>query len=82
MGDFVLYFGIIADFSGWLIGLIDKFHQISRMHLQMMDLANFINMPDKSNRSSEVALPKGAVKITLTTSRLDMTEAKKIHYIT
>jgi ABC-type bacteriocin/lantibiotic exporters, contain an N-terminal double-glycine peptidase domain len=63
VSDFVLYFGIIGGFSGWLSGLIYKVTSLREMSLGICDLREFIDLPDKFNRGKGIALPSETSEI-------------------
>lgn len=63
VSDFVLYFGIIGGFSGWLSGLIDTINSLNSISLGLCDLREFIDMPDKFNRGKGTALPSETCEI-------------------
>ncbi|HRX58345.1 MAG TPA: ABC transporter ATP-binding protein [Eubacteriales bacterium] len=57
VGEFVLLFGAITGFSVWLSGLVDDGGRISRASLQVTDLREYLDMPDRSNRGAGCPLP-------------------------
>lgn len=58
VGDFVLYFSTIAGFSQWLTRLVMSANDIVNANYNVSDYFNFIESPDKRNRSSGVCLPE------------------------
>lgn len=65
VSDFVLYFALIAQYSGWLMGVIDSYTQLQATSLGLCDLREFLDMEDKFNRGKGIALPKDAPEIIL-----------------
>lgn len=57
VAEFVLYFGAIAGFSGWLTGIIESVNIINAISLKINDLRSFLEMPDKSNYNTGCLLP-------------------------
>jgi len=57
VSDFVLYFGIIAGFSGWLLGVVNNMNALNSTSLNFCDLREFFDMPDKSNRGEGIPIP-------------------------
>ena len=58
IGNFVLYFGAIAGFSTWLSAIVKSINELNRVHLETIDLREFLEMEDKMNRGTGVELPK------------------------
>lgn len=58
VANFILYFGAVAGFSGWLSGIITELNTVNATSLGMCDLRDYLDMPDKSNRGEGIALPK------------------------
>lgn len=63
ISDFVLYFAIIGGFSGWLSGLINEINTLNVTSLSFCDLRDYLDIPDKFNRGTGVALPKETCNI-------------------
>lgn len=61
--DFVLYFGLISQYSGWLLGLIDSYNALEQTSLSICDLREFLELPDKFNRGKGPDLPSGSPEI-------------------
>ncbi|MEA4833492.1 MAG: ABC transporter ATP-binding protein [Oscillospiraceae bacterium] len=61
--DFVLYFGLISQYSGWLLGLIDSFNALEKTSLDFCDLREFLDLPDHFNRGIGSSLPKQSPEI-------------------
>lgn len=57
VGDFTLFFGTIAGFSTWLIGMCNRAAQLVRASNEVCDLRNFLDLQDQSNRDSGIPLP-------------------------
>lgn len=58
IGNFVLYFGATAGFSTWLSAIVKNINELNKVHLETMDLREFLEMKDKMNRGTGVELPK------------------------
>ena len=58
VSDFVLYFGVISMFSNWLFGVANNFNSINAVSLSFCDLREFLDMPDRFNRGSGIAIPR------------------------
>lgn len=57
VANFVLFFGAVAGFSGWLSGIINQVNGINVISLGFCDLRDYLEMPDKSNRGVGIPLP-------------------------
>jgi ATP-binding cassette subfamily B protein len=57
VANFVLFFGAVAGFSGWLSGIINEVNGINVISLGFCDLRDYLEMPDKSNRGTGIPLP-------------------------
>ena len=62
-GDFVLYFGLISQYSSWLLGLINQYSQLARTSLDFNDIRDFLEIPDHFNRDPGLPLPDSAPQI-------------------
>lgn len=58
IGDFVLYFGIVAEISIWLSGIVKNLNELNSISLEINDLRDYLEMKDKMNKGLGVALPK------------------------
>jgi len=58
VANFVLFFGAVAGFSGWLSGIINEVNIINKISLGLCDLRDFLDMPDRFNRGVGIPLPK------------------------
>ena len=63
--DFVLYFSLIAQYSGWLMGIIQSYSVLHTTSLQFCNLREFLDMEDKFNHGNGADLPKTAPEIVL-----------------
>jgi ATP-binding cassette, subfamily B, bacterial len=54
--DFVLYFALVSQYSGWLLGLIDSYNALQATSLGFCDLREFLDLPDRFNRGKGVDL--------------------------
>jgi ABC-type multidrug transport system fused ATPase/permease subunit len=61
--EFVLYFGLIAQYSNWLLGLIGSYNELQQTSLGFCDLREFLDLPDHFNRGKGVSLPKNSPEI-------------------
>ena len=61
--EFVMYFGIISQYAGWLGGIIGSYGAIHATSLNLCDLRGFLDMPDRFNRGEGAALPTAAPEI-------------------
>ncbi len=61
--DFVLYFGLISQYSQWLLGMVRSYGQLEKTSLEVCDLRGFLEIPDRFNRGKGVPLPQGAPEI-------------------
>lgn len=57
VADFTLYFGTVAGFSIWLSGITDELMQINHMSLEICDVRNYLELPDRFNRGIGTPLP-------------------------
>ena len=58
IGDFVLYFGVVAGFSAWLTGIVKNLNELNSISLETNDLRTALEMEDRMNRGAGVVLPK------------------------
>ncbi|WP_026881500.1 ABC transporter ATP-binding protein [Clostridium akagii] len=58
VADFVLFFGAVAGFSSWLSGIINQVNEINVKSLDLCDLRDYLDMPDRFNRGKGIPLPK------------------------
>lgn len=63
ISDFVFYFGIVAQYSGWLLGIISAYASLHQTSLGIRDLREFLDMQDKFNHGFGKALPTDAPEI-------------------
>ena len=63
ISEFVLYFGVIAGFSGLLMGIINSMNSLHATNLNFCDLRDFLDMPDKFNRGVGIPIPSGTCAI-------------------
>jgi ABC-type multidrug transport system fused ATPase/permease subunit len=56
---FVLYFGIITQFTHWILGIFDEASKINKASLVINDFRAFLNLKDDSNKHSETQIPAG-----------------------
>lgn len=61
--EFVLYFALISQYSGWLFGLIDTYNKLQQISLGFCDVRDFLDMPDRSNRGQGALLPTSPPEI-------------------
>lgn len=57
VSDFVLYFGIIAGFSGLLMGVVNNINSLNSTSLNFCDMREFLDMPDTFNRGEGISIP-------------------------
>ena len=57
-GDFVLYFGAIGQFSGWLRWVIDTWLNLHKATLQFCDMRQYFEYPNKTNHGEGIKLPE------------------------
>lgn len=62
-GSFAMYFGLITQYSNWLVGLMDALNNLYNTSLSLCDLRDFLDMPDRSNRASGRPLPEETCEI-------------------
>ncbi|MBO9607392.1 MAG: ABC transporter ATP-binding protein [Paenibacillaceae bacterium] len=61
--EFVFYFALISQFSGWLLGIIDSYNTLQATSLSFCDLREFLDLPDRFNRGQGAKLPTVAPEI-------------------
>ncbi|MGZ9585674.1 ABC transporter ATP-binding protein [Paenibacillus marinisediminis] len=61
--EFVLYFALISQYSGWLLGLVESYNEIQKTSLGFCDVREFLDMPDRFNRGEGVELPTSSPEI-------------------
>jgi len=54
--EFVLYFGAVGNFAGLISGVFNEFISINSTSLNLCDLRDFLDYPEKNNRDKSVAL--------------------------
>ncbi|MCL2774550.1 MAG: ABC transporter ATP-binding protein/permease [Oscillospiraceae bacterium] len=57
VANFVLYFGIIGGFSGWLLSFMWDISTLKSTSLSLCDMREFLDMPDNFNRGKGIDLP-------------------------
>ncbi len=62
-GDFVFYFGIISQYSGWLFSMMSAIGTLHATSLSICDLREFLDMSDSFNRGKGHSLPSGTCDI-------------------
>jgi ATP-binding cassette, subfamily B, bacterial len=55
--EFVLYFALISQYSGWLLGIIDSYNALRETSLGFCDVREFLDIPDRFNRGQGAQLP-------------------------
>lgn len=63
--DFVLYFALIGQYSGLLLGIIGAYSSLHFTSLNICDLREFLDLKDKFNRKKGSLLPTEAPEIEL-----------------
>jgi len=63
VSDFVLYCGIISGFWQWVLNLVWHLNEIKSHSLNVCDLREFLDYPDKSNREKGIDLPAETCEI-------------------
>ena len=58
VANFTLYFAAMAGFSLWASGIADQLTKINRMSLEICDIRDYLDLPDKFNRGEGVPLPE------------------------
>lgn len=61
--DFVFYFGLISQYSSWLLGLIWHYSEVERTSLNFSDVREFLDIKDTFRRGSGENLPGEAPEI-------------------
>lgn len=56
-GDFVLYFSAISSFSSWFSGILSGWSSIHNTSLQICDLREYLEFPNKFNHGTGIPLP-------------------------
>ena len=47
--DFIFYFGIISQYSGWLLGLINSYASLHKISLGIKDFRDFLDLHSRTN---------------------------------
>ena len=55
--DFVLYLGVITQFTNWILGIFDEAAKINKASLQINDFRAFLSLKNNSNEHSEILVP-------------------------
>ncbi len=50
--NFILYFAAVGTFATWIGGIADNWNQINSTSLKICDLRDYLDYPDKSNRTA------------------------------
>ena len=61
--DFVLYFGVIGGFSGWLDAIVGDFNRLHGFNLGISEMREYFDYPDKANHGAGAAPPDGTFSI-------------------
>lgn len=75
--DFVFYFALIAQYSGWLMGIISGYATLEETSLSLCDLREFLDIPNQFNREKGVEIGKGAPEIRLNNVSFRYTNQEK-----
>jgi ATP-binding cassette subfamily B protein len=57
ISDFVLFFGVVAGFSGWISGISTELTNLNRCSLECCDFRALLELPDRQNRGAGIPLP-------------------------
>ncbi len=57
IADFVLYFTLIGQYSGWLLGTVSGYTQMQSTSLEICDIRRFLDMEDTLNHSTGNPVP-------------------------
>lgn len=63
VADFILYFAIITQYSNWLLGFAKAINEVRATSFTVDDIREFLDMPDRFNRNTGVALPSETCSI-------------------
>ena len=63
IGDFVLYFGAVTGFSGFVSRIVSDLNMLNYANLQINDLRAFLDNTDEPEPENPVSLPKGPFSI-------------------
>lgn len=61
--DFVFYFGLISQYSSWLLGLIEHYGELQRTAFAFSDVREFLEIPDHFRRGKGEPLPRETPEI-------------------
>ena len=60
LGDFVFSFAAIGALAGWVSGILTAASDLSRACIQMNDIQDVLDYPDRMNTGPGIPLPEGA----------------------
>ncbi len=65
VADFVLYFGLITQYSNWLVGIFQSYNTLYATSLDFCDLREFLDWKDEFHHGPGVPVPEQAPEIVL-----------------
>ncbi len=63
ISDFVLYFGLITQYSNWLVGIFQSYNTMYATSLDFCDLREFLDLKDSFHHGPGVPVPEQAPEI-------------------
>lgn len=61
--DFVLYTGLVSQYSNWLLGIVNSYNALQISALQICDLRGFLELENRTNRGKGIPAPDGPPEI-------------------
>lgn len=63
VADFIFYFTIISQYSGWIYGFINVLVNLKITSFNISDIRDFLDLPDRFNRRLGESIPDGTPSI-------------------
>ena len=61
--EFVLYTGLVSQYSNWLLGIVNSYNVLQVYSLQICDLRSFLELQNRTNRGSGIPVPDSSPEI-------------------
>lgn len=63
VGDFIFYFGLLPQYSGWFVSIMDAAGVLHAISLNLGDFRDFLEIPDRFRKAGGENLPKETCEI-------------------
>lgn len=77
-GDFIFYFGLLSQYSGWFVSIMDAATALQATSLSLGDFREFLDIPDHFCRTGGQKIPKETCEIVFRHIGFSYAKDKKI----